>query len=458
MLRAMRRLSVVGLVFAGASALALFAMSASAGPPGKWTQITHAHNGARSNLGLARGKDGRLHVLWAGPNRAPFPAIFDTTISRNGVVGKPTAVISGWAGVHTPTAVTAADGSIHAVISGQKVNSANDPLAGLNEAVGPGTWKLGGRAFGNSPITVASNADIHSAFLKNGQLVSVWGSAASLLFQVGIDPGTAPQNITPPGDPAASPVIAVDQTNGEAIIAYHGVGSGKCFFRRIQPSLGAPTVFPQAKVDSPSIAARAGGGVYTAYTPDGERVWLVHYGGGKPKLVPVPRGARVLTAGLAAAPEGRFWVFYGDEQQTYVTRTSKRVSGFEPVQTLKSPPKTIQYFRLEGEGSVGPLDLFADITVDGQTKDGSYHQQVRPALSLRARKATLKSGAVRITVRVTDAGDAVQGATVTGLPGGPKRTSASGSVIVTVPGSASGALALTGKKAGYVAAKGRLTI
>ena len=140
-----------------------------------------------------------------------------------------------------------------------------------------------------------------------------------------------------------------------------------------------------------------------------------------------------------------------------MTRTSKAVSGFEPVQTLTSPPKTAQYFRLEGEGSAGPLDLFADVTVDGGLKDGSYQTHVFPALSLRVAKKATTTG-VRVTVRVVDAGDPIAGAKVTGLPGGPKTTDASGSVLVTVPAGKKGSFALTATKAGYVAAKGRLSL
>ncbi len=448
----MRRVSALALTLPVLATLAILAASATAGPPGKWTQITHAHNGARANLGLARGKDGTLHTLWAGPARAPFTAIYDTAITPAGAVGKPRAVVSGWNSVQPPAAVAASNGSIHVLVSGQKVNSNTDPFAGLNEVVGPGAWKLGGQAFGRYQITVPSNADVGAALLRNGQLATVWRTATTLLFQTGVDPSTQPQNITPPGL-AESPVIAVDRRTGDAVIAYRHAASGAGFFRRVAPSLGAPQAMPGERSGAPSIAARDGGGVYSAYTPDGGSVVLLRYGA-KPKRVPVPQGTRVLTAGVAAGPEGRLWVFYGNEQSTYVTRSSKAVSGFEPVQAFKSPPGTVQYFRLEGEGSAGPLDLFADVTIDGGKKDGSYQTHVLPKLSLTVSKQALGSK-VRITVRVLDAGDPIVGASVTGLPGGRKTTDARGSVVVSVP--AGTRLALTGAKAGYVAASGRAT-
>ena len=397
---------------AAVSTLALLAAAAQAGPAGTWTQISHAHNGAAPNLGLARGNNGTLHVLWAGPARTPYSTVFDTPISLAGKVGGPAAVVSGWQSVQPPAAATAPDGSIHALISGQRASSDSDPFSGLNEAVGPGSWNLGPQAFGKYQLTVASAAQVATATLRTGRLVSVWRNATSLLFQSGVDPTTQPVDITPPGH-ADNAVIAADQSSGDVVVAYEHVDSGKAFFRRVLPSLDAPQPLSQGRLANPELAARAGGGVYTAYTSDGARVLLLRFGG-RSRQVPVPKGVQVLTAGLAAGPEGRLWVFYGSARQTFVTRTSKAVGGFEPVQSFKSPRDAVQYFRLEGEGSAGPLDLFADVTIDGAARDGSYATHVLPKLSLSVAKKQLKNAkgkpaGVRVTVRVLDAGDPIVG-------------------------------------------------
>lgn len=436
-------------------------LARSAQAAAHWTQITKSHNGTRSNLGLARTRDGTLHVLWAGPRNNPYTAIFDTPISPAGKVGRTQTVLSGWVAVHAPAAASAPDGSIHLIVSGQKASSNNDPYAGLNEVTGPGSWKVGAHAFGSSSITVASNADVRTAFLRTGQLVTAWTTAASLLFQKGVDPATLPQNITPKGL-GQNVEVAVDQASGDAVIAFHGVKEGSNFFQRVLPSLDAPQPMLQAKSDAVSLAARAGGGVYAAYAPDPTKVWLTRFGG-QPKSVPVPKGVQVSTASVAAAPSGRLWVLYGNVKRTYVTRTNPSMSCWEPVYSVPSPPNAVQYFRLEGEGSAGPLDLFADVTVDGKSKDGSYHRQVHPRLSLTVAKTVLKNArgqvtGVRVTVRVLDACDGVGGAKVTGLPGGHKTTGTSGSIIFTVPPSTKGSFALTATKAGYIGAKGRLSL
>ena len=198
-----RAVPTVATLAVGALVVLASSFAAQAGPPGTWTQITKQHNGSKPNLGLARAKDGTLHVLWAGPGRAPYTAVLDTTISPSGKVGTPKPVVSGWAAVHVPAAVTAPDGTIHVVISGQKVNSNSDPNSGLTEVVGPGAWKVADKAFGNASISEASNADVSTSWAKDGQLATAWGTAAKLLFQHGVDPATTPTDFTTV--PAAAP-------------------------------------------------------------------------------------------------------------------------------------------------------------------------------------------------------------------------------------------------------------
>jgi hypothetical protein len=362
-------------------------------------------------------------------------------------VGAAQTIVSGWSGVNPPSAAASPAGQVFGIISGQVTGLSTDPFNGLNVAIGPGHWTLGAHAFGNASLTEASNAIVETALLNNGQLITVWRSATTMLYQIGTDATTPPTDITPPGL-GDDPAIAVDRTTGAALIAYHGVSNGSNFTRTLFPSVGAPQLLPSAKTDAPQLAARAAGGFYTAYTPDFSTVRLLRIGG-RPGRVPVPRGIQVFTAGLAAAPDGRLWVYYGNNEKTYVTRTNSAATRFEPVQTLASPPKLAQYFRLEGEGSAGPLDLFVDVTIDGQTKDGSYYTRIRPALSLAVSRRALRATRVRVTASVLDAGDPVAGARVRG-----HKTGASGRVVFTVP--AGRHLRLKATKPGYIAARATL--
>ncbi len=440
------RLTMLVAGVGAALALATVALAASAGPPGRWTQISHFP----ARVGLARGHDGTLHVLWAGPTKIPFSAVYDTPIPPSGAVGPAKPVVTGWKAANPPAAAVAADGSIHAVVSGTPTGSVTDPHAGLNELVGPGSWQLGAHAFG---CCNAAYADVQSAFLRDGRLASVWVSASRLHFQVGTDPdAAAAQDVTPPGF-ATNPSLVVDPASGAAVIAYHGAG-GFDYFRQVAPSLGQPRRIGAGNVDVPMIAARSTGGVYGAvlHVPDWTKVTLVRFGGPS-RTMPMPKGAQAFSAGVAAGPEGRLWVYSADRERLYVTRTNKAVTAFEPVQTLRFPGALGAAAVLEGEGSTGPLDLLAALTFYN-ARDGAWHTQVRPQLSLSVSKRSVGKR-VQLLVRVVDAGDPVGGATVTGLPGGPKRTGANGTIVVAA---SKGTFALTATKPGYLAAKGRVSL
>lgn len=69
------------------------AASARAPRPGQWTQVT----GKLSNIndvGLARSRDGVLHVLRTSGTTGAF-RVRDTPVSARGVVGKTVPIVSG---------------------------------------------------------------------------------------------------------------------------------------------------------------------------------------------------------------------------------------------------------------------------------------------------------------------------------------------------------------------------
>jgi hypothetical protein len=113
-------------------------------------------------------------------------------------------------------------------------------------------------------------------------------------------------------------------------------------------------------------------------------------------------------ANIAAAPEGRLWLMWERNGTIYAARTNRAATKLGAANTLK-PPAANSIFRLNGEGSAGPLDLIANIQT-GST-NGFWHQQVWPKLQLAATSKKAGNGRV-ITFRVADAGDPVSGASV----------------------------------------------
>jgi hypothetical protein len=474
----MKRVARVGVLLlasvvvfsAEAGAGAVATRESSAG----WRQVGVGVTNSSAALGLARTKDGVLHVLLTTPNTSSGTGIADVPVSPTGVMGAATSIISGWEVAEYPDAYVGADGAVHAFWSGSKTQFA-DPTRGLSTATGPGTWNV-------APAAIATAGQIQEEQARvvevSGSPLFVWFAGPTLYLGRGSDPTSTPEDITPPGADGipSNAVIARDPATGAVAIGWEGlVGFGTPtskfvgFYRMVSPSLEPTQQLPGAWADrgntapwdqAPALAARAVGGIYAAYSPNGRKVVLTRLGG-SPRTVPVPAaavapsGGLIQTVGVFPGPDGRLWVAFGNTHSIWVTRSNKAVSGFEPRQALRWPAGAIRFGRLEGEGSVGSLDLFADVTVDGKAKDGSYLRQVEPELSMTATARPVKGSggkvrSVAVKVHVTDAGDALP-ASVTGLPGGLKNTGAGGAVVATVP-AGSGKLRLTATAPGYRAA------
>jgi hypothetical protein len=184
----------------------------------------------------------------------------------------------------------------------------------------------------------SDNADVRADILPDGSMVTVWQTGVSDLMAVGTNPATQPQDLRAGGvGTFGSPDVAVDRAAGDAFSVYSDSGSD--WFRQVLPAFQPPvkiavTPYPGHVA---AVTARIGGGLYTTEIPPGlKQVELVRLGGA-PQSVPLPRGTQVVSEGAVAGPEGRIWVFFGDQSATFVSRTNKAVSRYEPVQRLTNP-------------------------------------------------------------------------------------------------------------------------
>src|SRR3954469_26067700 len=77
-------------------AIALIAVpTASAGTPGKWTQLGQQNLANIDQVALARTADGTLHAVWTIPGANNDTLVHDA-IGPNGVVSPPNAIQTGW--------------------------------------------------------------------------------------------------------------------------------------------------------------------------------------------------------------------------------------------------------------------------------------------------------------------------------------------------------------------------
>jgi len=331
------------------------------------------------------------------------------------------------------------------------MSSAHAAGGGINMLTAPSSgnsWTLVPNAFwGGATANAAAYAG--ATLTNTGEIVTSWPS----YFHVGLDPQAANSLIHP--DMVSSPLVT-DHASGAVVVAGITIaGKGGTFVRQLLPHPGPSLLLPSAGNErSSGLAARlAAPGVYIAYaTLNGQAVQLLRYGG---TTTTVARGTAFTTAKVFAGPRGRLWVAWGAFRGTeiFVTRSNEAVTAFEPVQTLTLPdPSTNQgVSALQGEGSTGPLDLFADMTIGNVT--GFMHTRVLPVLSGTVAVSAVmgKKGQLvghKVTVKVTDAGDRVAGATV-GVGGVKAMTSSSGVATVTLSAAKSGQLRVTATDPGY---------
>jgi hypothetical protein len=443
MRRQLRSRAATGAVLIGIAGLALTAAAGGVAPGTAWSRISGGPTQATAaggQLGLARTADGTLNVIW---NRGTGPtSIFDTRISSDGTIRGTTTVASGWAGNGGLALLVLPDKTLRLFAAGMSnAHAASGGINMLSAPAGGGSWTLVPNAVWGG-ATANAAAYLGATLTSTGEIVTSWPD----YFHVGLDPTSAPTLIHP--DMASSP-LATDHATGAVVTAGITIaGSGGAFVRQVLPSAGPSLLLASATQErSTGLAARVGApGVYISYaTLNGQAVRLARYGG---TTQTVARGSGLVTAKVFAGPGGRLWVawmvFRGTE--IYATRSNEAVTAFEPVQMLTLPdPSTNQgVSALQGEGSVGALDLFADMTIG--TEAGFMHTRVLALFTLKASVGGPAKGQKNapVSLSLRDAGDPVSAATIV-VAGKHLKTNSKGlATLPLAPGSYTASATATG--------------
>lgn len=446
-------------VAAAAVAVLALAASAAAGPRGQWSRLP----GTVINFaepGLARTSDGVLHVLYTRRNGTREDLIH-VAVAPNGAVGGDSVALGGWAAMSHPDLLRMPDGTLRAFFGGIRSTAPGETNNAMNTATAPASgnsWTLKpGKA---AQATYAYATGVAGAGLaRDGTPISTWSGSPGLGFHYGIDPAQPDGTIPQSGCCLYTPDVAVDSAGGQAWVAFYSnendraglyanaIGpSGPQGGRRLAPGsvVGQSSIYPGNRA---SITGRIGaGGVYLFFGqgyPTFKTLALWKVDTEKPQVV--IKADRNEHANVTAAPEGRLWLMWEREGTIYAARTNKAATRVGAVNALK-PPSGGTIYRLNGEGSAGPLDLIANVNAGGQ--QNLWHQQVWPKLQLSASSRRIGKGRV-VTFRVTDAGDPVAGASVK-AGGRTLGTTANGTA--TLRQARSTRLKATASKAGYVSA------
>jgi hypothetical protein len=440
-------------------------------PASHWTRITDTTANNSDEVSEARAADGTLHVLWLrkdGNNQD----MMHTAISKDGTVaGSPSIVLHNWATLSTP-AVVAADGKLYAFWGGLRSTDTKDPYSAgsLYMATSDGTgatWNLETGAKSRSHSTYASPTA--ATISKGGDFVTAWAVSFALQAHVGLDP-SKPDLVLEKRCCAYQPKLVTDSQSGEVVLEWYSNISkaNGLYAQTLSPSLGTAVYVPGSADETRSsslsadqrvgITARQGApGIYLGYcsgypTCKTANVWP--YRAAEPMVVEQAPGARFVN--IAAGPDGRLWLMWMRNGRIYAVRSNRAANRFGPVVSV-TPPKGMSFiWKVGGEGSLGPLDLLASMTVASQGL-ATWHTQVFPPLSLSASpKSFTASQGAKVVFTVSDVGDPVAGAKIS-VAGKTLTTDGAGHASMEFPkGSKAGSIAVTASKEDYTNATLRL--
>lgn len=408
----------VGRLMAAALVVLAVAATAQAGPRGQWTRLP----GTVVNFaepGLARTQNGVLHVVYVRKNGTKEDLVH-VEVSAAGKVGSTSVALGGWSALAHPDLLRMPDGSLRALFGGIRSTAAGETNNSMNTATAPAagipwTLKPGRAAQSNSAYATGVTG---AGLAKDGTPISTWSGSPGLGFHYGVNAGDTDRTIPQSGCCLYTPDVAVDSASGQAWVGFYSNESASpgLFVNTIGPAgpQGGRRLAPGSVTGKDSISpgnrtaltGRIGaGGVFLFFGqgyPTFKTLALWKAGAAKPQItLKVDNNKH---ANVAAAADGRLWLMWERSGTVFAARTNKSATRVGGVNAL-TPPGSRTVYRLNGEGSAGPLDLVAN---DGQ---GLWHQQVLPKLQLTA--LSKKAGAGRvITFRVLDAGDPVSGATL----------------------------------------------
>jgi hypothetical protein len=336
------------------------------------------------------------------------------------------------------------------------------------------SWSLSNNCFDGNAGATAGPKGVYSAAWSGG-----WTNGYGVLYRVGVS-STIPATGTD-GEIQVPAGVTMDKTaeasdlagNGDIYVAWGQTSNtpSDAGFRVEDVSSHGPVIGVPGAGDI-SVATDLGvfgniaitatnthPGVWIAYctntSPCSLRLWK--YGTKTPLVVPSSYDAGDVA--IAPGPGGRLWVAWSNIKTNaiYVVRTNKADSAFGPVQVFKTPCANAGLPKMTG-GSFALTDLAIQCE-NSSARETELATQVIVPLEFGPAKPIIKNtSATTVTFTVTDAGDAVAGATVS-VAGKTATTGASGHAAITFPkGMKVGSYPITVSTAGYSVAHGTLVV
>jgi hypothetical protein len=431
-----------------------------------------APNGASiDQVSAARTADGVLHVVWRQRVAPNTENVNHTVVAANGRVGGTSPVVTGWVGVLDP-AVVVVPGGLRAFWGGQRTTDSSDPNQDLNTALssdGGASWALqegsiipgGAQAYGS---------DIAATALPGGGVLQAWAGTLGTWVHSGLDPGTPNTDYQGSiGQYGYFPGIATNARGAAAMAWFSSAAANRGVLAQAVAGDGTPASavvrLPGTQVmeaggttSRTPIIARAGadGQFYSSYgvgsPPTQVRLWRV----GAPAASLIARATGSPETALAADPNGRIWITWSDgafgSKRVLARRSNRNATRFGATVNARAVRGAHSVHSLDASATAGALDILANFGTGTGSEASTWTERVLPGLTLAASTSVLGRRPRSVTFTVTDAGDAVSGATVRAA-GRSGRTGSNGKVTLR---GLSGSATARATKSGYVAATKRL--
>ena len=456
-------------------------IGSSAGAPaaafGKWTALGLTTQ--TTTPAVYEGPDHRAWVLWVTEPHANQFTFEVAAIAPSGAVASAPSSIFGtkyWGSLtRQPTLVAGGAGPL-AIFTGALGSTgpySHGCVVGAQEAASKWTlqpWSLSANCTNPVGGAAAGKLDVVAAAWPGG-----WSGGHGVLYRVGTSPsipatGTDGHIAITTGDAAQTAVASDTAGSGHFYVAYVQVFSSSHdgYYVKDVTANTASMKAPGSGTTSTNISPFAVPAVTSTNTHPGifvvfcsnsstctVRLWRV--GSSAVRVVPGSSGAN--DTAVSAGPDGRLWIaWYNESKNTVsVVRTNKADTAFGPVQTYRTACFEHGLLGLSG-GDFGRLTIGLECVNLHLKLETFATQSVVPLVLSPGLRAIPNTAAHTVTFRVTDAGDAVVGATVV-VHGKSAKTNAAGTVAFTFPkGTPIGKFPVTATAPNYATAHAVLSV
>lgn len=381
MQRVLLRVAVVSAasaVLVGAASSVMAAAPSIAPKPGHWTQATLGDLENIADVGLVRGANGVLHVIWTdGKDGAML--VRDTPILANGTVRKPVA-ITGHLNVATFPDATLSGRTMHAFWN-------QTPNTGTATGTAVASWPGSGHGWKVTAVQPEHNWDLTLAAATgaDGQPWVAFVDNGGNGFKVWHN-GHAPRQITLSGCCAYQAGIGADSRTSAAWLTWFSnvtnhAGIEAQQLTKTGTRVGRPIRMPGSSsgnnvipTDQRTTATGLGHhlpGVYVTYQtgyPILQKVKLIKLGAKAPITIATLSGVSGST--LAADPFGRLWVAWyrsSPNPEIWLRRARSGASKFGATVRLSLPRGTSTLWKIYLNAQAKRVDVLALVTVGSRT-------------------------------------------------------------------------------------------